>query len=373
MIKDKIAVLGGGLAGLIASIHLARAGMSCFVIEKKAYPFHRVCGEYISNEVLPYLRSLGCDPKNLGVADIHQFSLSAVNGRLASMPLDLGGFGISRYQLDQFLYEQAKAAGVKFFLHTECEQVLFDGNQFELRTNGPTLHADVAVGSFGKRSRLDGFLQRPFFQNRSPYVGVKYHIRLANFPDHLIALHNFQDGYCGISRVEDDRINLCYLTHRDPLKKYGSIRALEEAVLFQNPYLKKIFETAEFLFDKPESINEISFETKAPVDHHILMAGDAAGMITPLCGNGMALAIHSAKIVSEHILRFYQENSYSRIRMELDYARSWNAMFARRLWMGRQIQRLFGDVWTSNLAVTLAQATPPVANFLMRKTHGEPF
>jgi menaquinone-9 beta-reductase len=373
MANKEILIVGGGLAGLISSIHLNRAGMSCCVIEKKTYPFHRVCGEYISNEVLPYLRWLDCDPRELSPSDIRKFNLSAVNGRLASMPLDLGGFGISRYRLDEFLYQKAAAGGVQFHLNTECEQVNFEHNRFEAHTNGPVLNADVVVGSFGKRSRLDGYLHRQFFQKRSPYVGVKYHIRLKDYPANTIALHNFQEGYCGISRVEEDRINLCYLTHRDPLKKFGSIQRLEEAVLFQNPFLRKIFETAEFLFEKPETINEISFETKAPVEQHILMAGDAAGMITPLCGNGMALAIHSAKILSEHILRFCRDDSYSRAQMEVDYSRTWNQLFARRLWVGRQIQRLFGAVWTSNLAVTLAQSTPPIANFLMKKTHGEPF
>jgi flavin-dependent dehydrogenase len=148
---------------------------------------------------------------------------------------------------------------------------------------------------------------------------------------------------------------------------------MEEAVLFQNPFLKEIFEKAEFLFDKPETINEISFETKSPVDAHILMAGDAAGMITPLCGNGMALAIHSSKILSEHIVRFCLDERYTRATLESDYSQAWTRLFARRLWAGRQIQRLFGDVWASNFAVTLASHTPRVANFLMKQTHGRPF
>jgi menaquinone-9 beta-reductase len=369
----KIIIAGGGLAGLICSIHLTRAGVECQLIEKQSYPFHRVCGEYISNEVVPYLRSLDAYPEELGPSAIRQFQLTSVNGKAASMPLDLGGFGISRYALDFFLFQKAKQSGVQIIPDTEVGKISFDSSHFIVNTNREQFESDIVVGSFGKRSKLDATLGRSFIRKRSPYVGVKYHIRMKEFPDDLIALHNFKDGYCGISRVEDDRINLCYLTHRKNVKDYGNLRAMEEAILFQNPFLKKIFEESTFLFDKPETINEISFETKAPVEQHILMAGDAAGMITPLCGNGMAIAIHSAKILSEHILRFCHEDNYSREKMEQDYTNRWNALFRRRLQAGRLIQGLFGDVWTSNFAVNMARYTPLVANYLMSRTHGEPF
>jgi menaquinone-9 beta-reductase len=102
------------------------------------------------------------------------------------------------------------------------------------------------------------------------------------------------------------------------------------------------------------------------------MAGDAAGMITPLCGNGMAMAIHSAKILSELIVDFCA-GKLTRIQLETQYSASWNSHFARRLWAGRQIQRLFGDEWASNLAVNLMRKSRPVADFIISQTHGIPF
>lgn len=365
--------MGGGLAGLVASIHLTRLGVACKVFEKRSYPFHRVCGEYISNEVAPYLTSLGIYPKELRPSHIRRFQLTSVNGKTASLPLDLGGFGISRHQFDYFLYRQAAKLGVEFHLNTEVEKITFSDDHFMIKTNSEVHDADLVIGSFGKRSKLDVDLHRSFIQLRSPYVGVKYHIRMQNFPDDLIALHNFKNGYCGISRVEDDVINLCYLSHRDNLKTHGSIPAMEKAVLHRNPFLESIFKGAEFLFDKPEVINEISFETKGPLAHHILMTGDAAGMITPLCGNGMAIAIHSSKLLSEHVLHFCSNKNYSREQLEKDYAKSWKVHFAGRLWAGRQIQKLFGSEWTSNAAVAMANRTKPIANYLIRKTHGTSF
>jgi flavin-dependent dehydrogenase len=147
---------------------------------------------------------------------------------------------------------------------------------------------------------------------------------------------------------------------------------MEREVVCQNPLLKKIFLNSEFLFDKPETINEISFETKVPIENHVLMVGDAAGMITPLCGNGMAMALHSSKILSDHIVDHMKHNK-SRTTLEQNYTSEWNAHFRKRLWFGRQVQKLFGTHSASNFAVNLAVRVPFIANTIIKGTHGQPF
>lgn len=373
MPDKQVLIVGGGLAGLVCALHLTREGIRPLVIEKNRYPFHRVCGEYISNEVIPYLDSLHAFPEGLSPARISRFQLTSTGGTMAELPLDLGGFGVSRNAFDNYLYTLASQKGVAFRLETEVNSIRFNGNAFDVQLPSEILTADVVVGSFGKRSRLDKELNRHFVRRHSPYVGVKYHLRFPKLSRELISLHNFDQGYAGISAVEDDRVNFCYLTHRDQVRKHGNLKEMEAAVLCRNPYLREIFEDAEFLFDKPEVINEISFETKSPIEDHILMTGDAAGMIAPLCGNGMAMAIHSAKLVAERIIHFSRDATYTREAMERDYATSWRRQFATRLWAGRHIQRLFGNGRGSRLAVGLARRFKPLAYQLMRRTHGSPF
>jgi len=350
-----------------------RFNIACLVVEKKKYPFHRVCGEYISNETEPFLRKEGLYPQSFNPPQINQFQLSSVGGRSLQLPLGMGGFGVSRYAFDQYLYEKAKESGVEFLLNTEVESVQLTNNTFEVKTAQQHLTVPVVIGAFGKRSKLDSQLGRNFFKKRSPYVGVKYHIRTQH-PSNLIALHNFRGGYCGISNIEDGKANLCYLAHRKNVKKYKSVSEMEEAVLFKNPLLRDIFNNSEFLFEKPEIINEISFETKEPVWNHILMTGDSAGMITPLCGNGMAMAIHSAKILSDLVKTHIENKDFNRQQLETEYTKAWNKSFAKRLWLGRQIQnKLFGSEWSSNFAVNLAIYSKPVARLIIKNTHGEIF
>lgn len=370
-----VIVVGGGLAGLFNAILLNRAGLQVTVVEKKSYPMHRVCGEYISNEVIPFLSKLDIDLEPLNVARINRLEVTAASGTKLSQKLDLGGFGLSRFTFDNFLYHKALAEGVNVMTDTRVEDIRFISNHFEVVTPGDVLTAPLAIGSFGKRSNLDQKLKRPFFYKRSPYLAVKFHVRM-DFPDDLIQLNNYKDGYCGVSKTDGDRYCMCYMAHRDDLRKYGNLPDLEENVIRKNPYLDDIFRNAEFLLDKPEVINEISFEKKAPVENHILMSGDTAGMIAPLCGNGMTMAIHSAKILSEKIISHYQRGKFTdstRAALEVDYTQSWNSQFARRLWVGRQLQRLFGNNNTTALTLNILNGLPAVSRFLISKTHGKPF
>lgn len=64
--QTDVIIIGGGLAGLSSAIHLSKHDLSVLVIEKNSYPKHKVCGEYISNEVLPYLDYLEIDVFKLG-------------------------------------------------------------------------------------------------------------------------------------------------------------------------------------------------------------------------------------------------------------------------------------------------------------------
>lgn len=369
----EVLIIGGGLSGLVNAICLSRQGIRVALLEKNQYPFHRVCGEYISNETLPFLQSLGFDPFALGAVSLHTFRLTSPKGNTLEMPLDLGGFGLSRYTMDDELCQIAKKCGAEIFESCKVTDIQTLNTHFRVKTDkGQIFESTVVIGAYGKRSNLDNSLHRAFFQKKSPYIGVKYHIYTDLQADHMIALHNFKDGYCGISRVEDDKFCLCYLTSRQNLKDYGSIERLEQEILHKNPFLKDIFEKSEFIYDKPKVINEISFAPKTLLENGILMCGDTAGMITPLCGNGMAIAIHSAKILSELLIEHFS-GKINRREMEDLYQKKWRHLFAARLGVGRNIQNFFGSPLLSEVLLKTAKNIKPLAKFLVSNTHGRVF
>jgi menaquinone-9 beta-reductase len=365
------AIIGGGLAGLASAIHLARSGVRVILFEQHDYPRNKVCGEYISNEVLPYLCSLGLDPAPLRPKAIGRLLFSSPSGRAVSTRLPLGGFSLRRYTLDQHWYEAALAAGVEIHLNTPVTAVQFEGETFAVRTRqGARFQARVALGSYGKRSLLDRVLNRRFFQEKARYVGVKAYYAF-DFPEDLVALHNFPGGYCGLSQVENGLVNVAYLTTHSLLQRHGSIPELENKALSANPYLRELFEKGERITPRPWVISNVSFRSKALIEDHVLMNGDAAGMIPPLAGNGMAMAIGSAQMLATLALE-YLSGQISRNLLETTYQQQWNHAFRNRLFWGRQIQQIMGKTLGAEIAVGGMRALPGLLPLIIKQTHGVP-
>ena len=124
------AIIGGGLAGLSLAIQMARKGYSVVLFEKEKYPFHKVCGEYISMESWPFLLSLGLDLSALNLPKIDTLNLTAPAGRSFTTKLPLGGFGISRYTIDSMMAAVARGNGVEIMEETKVQNVIFRNNTF---------------------------------------------------------------------------------------------------------------------------------------------------------------------------------------------------------------------------------------------------
>ncbi|QNN40969.1 NAD(P)/FAD-dependent oxidoreductase [Pedobacter roseus] len=368
--ETEILIIGGGLAGLTAALHLNKLGLNVILIEKDTYPHHKVCGEYISNEVLPYFKWLGLDIESLLPALISDLLFTSLSGKSIQTKLPLGGFGLSRYTIDHYLYNELIKRNVKV-IHDRVVQVNFTDDQFTVETAGSQYTAAYVIGAYGKRSAIDVKLNRKFINKQSPYLAVKAHYK-ANFPDHVVSLHNFEGGYCGVSKVENDRLNICYLANYESFKKHKNITAYQENILYKNKYLKAILENAENLFEAPLTISQISFEAKEPVYKHILMIGDTAGLIHPLCGNGMAMAIHSAKIVSTLLHKKIQGKIASRNALEQHYTSHWNKEFKNRLKMGRILSSLLKNNNFEKIAMNTLGKMPFLLNTIIKQTHGKP-
>ncbi len=371
-----VIIIGGGLAGLSLSILLKKMQYNVALFEKEVYPFHKVCGEYISMESWDFIQQLGVPLISMNLPLIKKLIVTAPDGTALHHPLDMGGFGISRYCLDNELKKIAQAAGVALYQNCKAEDIIFTDDNFFVQTSAGKFSSKICCGSFGKRSNIDIKWKRNFIIHKnnklSNYIGVKYHIR-TRFADDTIALHNFKDGYCGISKIEEDKYCLCYLTNAANLKdSENSIATMEKEILWQNPHLKNIFENSEMLYRSPVTISQISFSKKTQVENHVLLIGDAAGMIPPLCGNGMSMAMHAAKIASMHIQQYLQ-NDISRQQLETNYSMAWKKQFSKRLLAGRTLQHFFGKEWATNIFIKIMKLFPFITSRAVQLTHGKPF
>ncbi len=367
------AIIGGGIAGLSLAIQLADHGKEVIVFEKNRYPFHKVCGEYISMESWDFLRSLGLPLTEMQLPFINQLGISSEKGFMLHTPLAFGGFGISRYTLDQLLCEAARKRGV--FVLENCKVLHVETNDdtsSTIETSAGTFTADIVCGSYGKYT--PAFAKGPASEKKynTNYVGVKYHIK-TDLPPDRIELHNFSDGYCGISKVDNDTFCLCYLSASDNLKKSGNnIKELEEHILYKNSFLKNIFTKSEFVFDQPLVISNITFHKKSAYSNGIFLLGDAAGSITPLCGNGMSMGLRASNILSHLLIPYFRKQISKRILIEA-YQDVWNKQFHSRIQIGYYLQGLFGKKNTTHVVLKTLDKLPVLTQKIIRLTHGKPF
>ncbi|WP_422859971.1 NAD(P)/FAD-dependent oxidoreductase [Flagellimonas sp. S174] len=368
---NEVVIIGGGLAGLTAAIDLTQRGKQVLVIEKNTYPHHKVCGEYVSNEVRPYLQQLGLDVGKLTSVDISTLQLGTYTGKTTQVTLPLGGFGVSRYALDERLYQLAMQSGAEF-LFDSVQDVKFNENRFELRLSKQEIMADVVIGAFGKRSNMDKRLKRPFISKKSAWLAVKCHYNGYDFPNHMVSLQTFPGGYGGLSKTEKGHINFCYLAKYEDFKCLGSLKEFQRKVLAKNPILDHFFESATPVFEKPLSIAQVSFDKKKLIENHVLMCGDTAGLIHPLCGNGMAMAIHSAKMAAQCVDMYLEKEEFTREAMEKAYKKVWTEEFQKRLRLGRMLQSLMLHTNWFDFMLSTVASSEKILKGVISGTHGKP-
>lgn len=366
--KNQLVVIGGGLAGLCFAIDAKTKGLDVLLIEQKAYPFHKVCGEYISNEVKPYLTSLGIASTLEEAVDINQLKLSNLYGNSLQVDLPLGGFGISRYTLDNALYERAVQVGVEF-IHDKVTAIEISSNNKIIHTKNHQIEAQLILAAHGKRALIDKLLNRKFIAHKTPWVGIKAHFEVPDFDTSIVELHNFHGGYCGISQVENKRINLCALVHTDVFKKYSSITDFVANEMTKNRFVSDFLREANSVFEDYLAISQISFQQKTKYEEGILFIGDTAGLIHPLCGNGMAMAIHSAKIASTHVINYMIHNNFD--LLAANYKEEWRKTFQHRMKVGAVLQALLLKPKLTNIAMRMLTQTPTLVKTIIRQTHGE--
>ncbi|MGR3811657.1 NAD(P)/FAD-dependent oxidoreductase [Jiulongibacter sp. NS-SX5] len=365
-INSDIAIIGGGLSGLSLSIQLAKLGYKVVLIEKKDYPRHKVCGEYISLESWEFVKNLGIDLESLDLPIINELHLSSHKNQSLTSSLPLGGFGLSRFMLEQKLVELARQNDVRVLTKETVTQ--YSNTELELQS-GKRILTRLTVAAFGKKTNFNLRVKPSTGQK---YFALKWHLK-SDVPKNRINLHFFEKGYIGSSQVENGITNACLMASAEVFEKAGgNIDRFMKEVVFKNKDAKAVFDKAEPVFERPLSIGNITFSHRYPEHEQWLFCGDAAGMVAPLSGNGMSMAFLSAKLLCKHIHQNWNEqNAYQKIKT--GYKNDWNKHFRTRLFVGNWLQQGSLNDFAVPVIIRLGQFSPKLLSSLIKKTHGEPF
>lgn len=367
----EVVVVGGGPAGSAAAIHLAAGGHRVLLLEKAVMPREKLCGEFLSTEVASMCRELGVleEMRRVGARRIRRLELTEPAGGAHSTDLAGTALSLSRRTFDHLLFERAGAAGAHA-RDGEAVRSIEGGLQdgFHIETSAGRVSAHVVLGAYGRRDALDRRLRRPSIEHRSPYVGFKAR-HAGRAREETIELHAFPGGYCGLVGDENGAVNVCWLSRVERLKEAGGTPdAMIEHVLFANPRLRGRLEemqrTSEFM-----AVGQLSFRRKDLFASDVCMIGDAAGMIAPLCGDGIGMALRSAEVVAPLIDGFLSGDLACKTFRAM-YRRAWTREFSVRMTLGRRLNDAFTHPLASRVALAISRIAPATARAAIAATRG---
>lgn len=282
-------IAGGGPAGSVAALLLARGGTVPLLLERSRGTRDALCGGFLSWRTLQSLRHIGVEPQGHVVRRVRLF---AGRGRVEA-PLPAPAIGLSRRRLDALLLTAAQAAGAG----VERGVTIRSAEGRTLHTaDGAAIAGDTLFLATGKHE-LRGAM-RDADPGADPAMGVRVrlgpHPALARLVGDAIELHAFAGGYAGLVVQEDGSANLCMALRRSRLRAAGELPALLRQLAGECPALG---DRLAFLADSPaiDAVANVPYGWRArATDMGVYRLGDQAGVIPSLAGEGMGIAIASA-------------------------------------------------------------------------------
>ena len=362
-----VAIVGAGPGGSTLATLLAMRGVSVALIDRDTFPRDKLCGEFLSYDALPIVEALGID---LGDAPSIDRCRVVSRHRTYEFPFPAAARGISRMKLDELLFRRAVAAGA---IAMDGYSVVSCGGTGALacRTGAQAgapvppldIRARVVVGAWGRWGRFDQQLGRAFVRDHTHRnFGFKRHYR-GHHEQGVIELYSFARGYLGVNDVEGGITNICGLVHADRLAGHkGKWDAFIETIRAEEPRLDALYGSFAPAQEHFLSSEPVIFRSRSAVEGGIFMIGDASGVIDPLTGNGMAMAIQSAVVAAPYILRALTDRS-----AEDQYREEHRRMFGKRIGWSRRVAALLSRPAMLDQALRIAR-TPAFGAFLLRQT-----
>ncbi len=383
-----VAVVGAGPAGAATALYAARAGLDVTLIDKRAFPRDKLCGDAVARKSLSHLRELGLlDRIHTEVHEpIGRAVLSAPNG--CEVAIDLSSrddpsphMVCRRTVFDNLLVEAARG---------ECTVIegaaVTDVVRNNQRVEGVViregerdreLRARVVVGADGFDSVVARRLGLYHYDSSRWFVATRGYYRGLDVAPHTVEVHYFDEtlpGFLWLFPTGDGVVNVGLgLVHLDLKRRHVKLRDVHEGVL-ASPRMRERFRRAERIGEVHGWNLPTPDFSRTLVGDGFLLAGDAAGLVDPFSGEGIGNAMDSGKVAAGVIAESVR--AHDRVGAALALAqypkRLWDAVDAKEIKLHYQMRSLVRSRALFGFLVGRAAARPDVLSWLQSMTaeHG---
>ena len=370
-----LAIIGGGPAGTAAALEARRCGLRVAVWERDHLPRHKVCGEFISAEALPWLQQVV--PRTLERGSvIRDAEFVCENGFTRGFDLPRPARGLSRYWLDRALWSAAAENSAEVHEGQSIRAVRklggsqSDGGWKLESADGHTEKAKALIVACGRWWALEGF-SSPIHERKpagaGKWVGIKAHFA-GVAPRGSVEMYLFRGGYCGLAPIEDGEYNVCCLLRRRCLRDVG-MQGIENlaAWLVQVSCHAALAGRLQGAMQVSPTVTTapVLLVRRQPAQEGALLAGDASGFIDPFTGEGISIALHSGRLAARAIAASLSMGSGDEHGAEI-YRQSLRQAVRRSYKMATLARGLLhGSPWVQGLAAT---PLPWFGRWLFRET-----
>ena len=340
-----VLIVGAGPAGSVAGTILARAGARVRIVDRATFPRDKLCGDTVNPGTLAGLQALGLaggiDERSLRLGGMRVTGERGVTieGRY---PGGLAGRAITRRDLDWLLLEQAIAAGCQFDPGVAVRRAIVDeaGGTRSVRgaIAGATgrespIEARVTIAADGRHSTIAfglGLAQHPARPRRWA-IGAYFENFRADGTAVLGEMHVRRGHYIGVAPIPGALTNVCLVKPSGPGDAaLADPAALLTRTLGRDPLLRDRAVGAR-LVGSPVVLGPLAVDVRDAAINGLLLAGDAAGFIDPITGDGLGFATRGGALAAAAAQRAL-ENGWAGVHAGLSRTR----------------QRAFGPKWRFN-------------------------
>jgi flavin-dependent dehydrogenase len=333
-------VIGGGPAGAACALRLARAGRDVVLVEKSRFPRRKVCGEFVAAAGIRELEALGLGERFAALAGppVSRLSLWTAHASFeARLPQRHGApRALERDTLDALLLDEARAAGAQVWQPMRARSVSRDEDRFRCEAsdgrNGAVLEIEARTVIAASGS----------WQPPGDLLGFQAHFRHAALPARTIAIAPFSGGYAGLVERANGRATLACCVQRSALERMrrhgiqgmSAGDCLEESLITSHRFMREALAPA---------VREGAWQAAGPLRpgrrpvlrDGVFAVGNAAGEAHPIVGEGIAMALGSARLLCNEVL-----HSRDPDRVAKAYSRAWQRHFSLRLWTSARLAQL---------------------------------